>query len=336
MVPVLRRQLPPEFAQQLGRAIFNASKPSSIACPSCTRKMLEVCVRDDGELSEFEVCKTCSLVWFDPGELEDLPRRPAPPEEDDGLTPHQRQQFAILSVKERMDRMRREQQDARPQGLQWLPALLGMPVELESGKLRGLPWATWITAALVTLVSVLAFRDAELFAVLALVPEELAYEPFTLLSVFFVHADWLHLVGNLWFLVVFGDNLELHFGRLRWLILLVGATLLGSFLHAIAEPKSSVPCVGASGGISGLIVCYALTMPHARLGMLIMHPFAWLTTRVPWLTFSARAALVGWLLFQLFLAGQQLAGLGSISALAHLGGAIAGAVAWFAWREATP
>lgn len=152
-----------------------------------------------------------------------------------------------------------------------------------------------------------------------------------LLTVFFVHGSWWHLLGNLWFLVVFGDDVELRFGRARWLGTVAVATLGASLAQLLVDPSSKQPCVGASGGISGLIVCYALLLPDARLGLWVGRGLY-----LEWVTFSARTGLLLWFAMQGWLVVEQLAGTSNVAAVAHLGGALVGAGAWLAWRDRAP
>jgi membrane associated rhomboid family serine protease len=89
------------------------------------------------------------------------------------------------------------------------------------------------------------------------------------------------------------------------------------------DPRGEIPCIGASGGISGIITFYALQFPHARLGLFV---------RYHWVNFPAWAALVLWAALQAVGVAQQLAGFSNVSALAHMGGAALGLLAWAAWR----
>jgi membrane associated rhomboid family serine protease len=91
-----------------------------------------------------------------------------------------------------------------------------------------------------------------------------------------------------------------------------------------------MPCIGASGGISGLITFYALRYPGARLSIWIGY---WL--RSYWLQIPAWGAFALWALFQLFGAYQQISGFSTVSAVAHLGGAAAGFTLWLVWRKRT-
>ena len=102
-------------------------------------------------------------------------------------------------------------------------------------------------------------------------------------------------------------------------------------LHIVTDPQSEIPCVGASGGISGVIVYYALQFPKARLGLLIRYLFVF-----KWLYFPAYFGLIFWVALQGFGAYLQIQGLSNESALAHLGGAGVGVIAWFIWKGPRP
>jgi membrane associated rhomboid family serine protease len=99
-----------------------------------------------------------------------------------------------------------------------------------------------------------------------LVPAELWRDGgITLITSFFLHGDLFHLIGNAYFLLIFGDNVEDQLGRWRYALVVLLAALAGDLLHVAADPRDTVPCIGASGGISGVIVFYALKFPQARL-----------------------------------------------------------------------
>lgn len=84
----------------------------------------------------------------------------------------------------------------------------------------------------------------------------------TMLTCTFLHGSWLHLLGNLWILWIFGDNVEERFGRVRYLAFYLGCGVLASVTHYFSEPHSAVPTVGASGAIAGVMGAYLLLYPH--------------------------------------------------------------------------
>lgn len=213
---------------------------------------------------------------------------------------------------------------------QWLPGILRMPVEERQPTSGARPLATWGLAGLILIVSVLAFGDLEgAIGQFGLIPAEVGrMGGLTLLSSFFLHAGVLHLIGNLYFLLVFGDNVEHFLGPLKFLALIGAATIGGDLLHILVDPDSTVPCIGASGGISGIMAFYALRFPHSRLAVLI---FWWLPSS--WLRLSARWMFAIWVAQQCFVIWQQANGLGNVSGAAHLGGVFVGFVAWLVFRD---
>src|SRR5687768_13903612 len=85
----------------------------------------------------------------------------------------------------------------------------------------------------------------------------------------FLHGSWMHLIGNMWFLWIFGNNIEDSMGRLRFLVfyLLTGLAAAGS--HVIVDASSTLPMVGASGAISGIMGAYLVLYPHAKVLTLV-------------------------------------------------------------------
>lgn len=144
-----------------------------------------------------------------------------------------------------------------------------------------------------------------------LVPESLSVVTYA-----FVHADWMHLAGNMVFLWVFGDNIEDALGHLRFLVFYVLCAAAGGLAHAVMLPMADGPLVGASGAVAGIVAAYLILHPRTRLWILVL----W---RVP-LRLTARWPLGAWVLFQivsvLWFADDFVAW------WAHVGGLVAGAL----------
>ena len=132
-------------------------------------------------------------------------------------------------------------------------------------------------------------------------------------SIFF-HGGILHLVGNLWTLWIFGNNIEDEFGHVRYLIFFVLGGLLASFAHVLGGPTSTVPVVGASGAIAAVMGAYLILHPSARVTSIIP-PLFFFPFRVP-----AAIFLVIWLLGQFSLSRAD----SNIAWLAHVGGFVVG------------
>ena len=280
-----------------------------------------------------DVCTRCQFVWFDAREYEALPALPAVPGPDDDLPPAARQALALMELKVIRDRAERDNLGAQgpDEWWQWIPALLGMPVEADAPAVARLPWVTWGVALAVTLASAYAFVVNPEAAIDAwgLVPAAWWRDGgLTLVTSFFIHGGVLHLVGNMYFLLLFGDNVEEVLGRWRFALLLLAATLAGHAVHILGEPRSALPCVGASGGIAGVLAYYALRFPHARIGILWRFYFLFRWVRLP-----AYAMFLMWLALQFMGVWAQVRGFSHVSALAHLGGAAAGGLAWVLTRR---
>ncbi len=151
----------------------------------------------------------------------------------------------------------------------------------------------------------------------AALPEELLQAPpwLTLFSNVLLHASFAHLVGNMLFLWVFGDNVEDAMGHVRFLIFFFLCGLAGSLAHALVNPTSDQPLIGASGAISGVIASYLMLYPRVRIWGLA---FNWIPLRIP-----ALYAIGAWILFQVVQALLDPAG--HVGWWAHLGGLGAGA-----------
>lgn len=327
-IPQIRRVAGDRFAIKVLRQINANEHFGERSCPFCTRMM-----RQFESLEpplELDACKACGAVWFDPQEFEAVPEGFLESPEATRLRGIEAHATWRLEREKERDRGRSLTGDAPDDEWKAIPAFFGLPVESETSELSGRPWATWMTALLIAGASIAAFSNLRAAVdALGFIPAEAwRYGGLTFLTSFFLHGGLLHLAGNLYFFLIFGDNVEDYIGRWRYLLLLFGATLAGDVVHLLANPSSTVPCVGASGGISGVIVFYALQFPHARLGFMFRYWF-----RFQWVHMPAWFALILWLGLQSYTALMQWKGFSNVAATAHLGGAAAGFLFWLAWRK---
>jgi membrane associated rhomboid family serine protease len=152
----------------------------------------------------------------------------------------------------------------------------------------------------------------------------LTTEALTLITSQFLHGGWLHLLGNLLFLWIFGNNVEDRLGRLRFLLFyLVGGAIAGLTQVAI-DPESTIPTIGASGAIAATLGAYVVLFPRARITSLVFLGFFYQLIDVP-----AVVVLVFWFLLQLIdgiaSLGVTDAG-GGVAFFAHIGGFVFGAL----------
>ncbi len=146
--------------------------------------------------------------------------------------------------------------------------------------------------------------------------------PTSLISSMFMHGGWFHIIGNCWFLWVFGDNVEDVMGPVRFVIFYLLCGLAAAGAQIATDLSSTIPMVGASGAIGGVMGAYALLFPRARVNTLIFLGFFITTISVP-----AVFMLGYWFLLQL-LGGLPALGSskGGVAFWAHIGGFLAGLV----------
>jgi membrane associated rhomboid family serine protease len=277
---------------------------------------------------EVDVCDRCHFLWFDNAELTSLPKAPPKPPEKE-LPQAAREMIALAEVERiRRDSERSEMMSGDLPENPWHVFLgfLGMPVEQEAPELQRRPIVTWALCVAIVLFSVGVFvAGDEALLQFAFIPDQpWRMGGLTLLTSFFVHGSFSHLIGNVYFLLIFGDNVEDVIGRKQFIVVILLSALLGDVLHWIMEPRAAMPTVGASGGISGVIALYALAFPHAKIGKLFR-----LGYRFQWVQFSAAWGFALWLLLQVITAAMQVSGYSRVSGLAHLGGALVGVAYWF-------
>jgi len=141
----------------------------------------------------------------------------------------------------------------------------------------------------------------------------------TILTSMFMHGGWMHLIGNMWFLVVFGDNVEDAMGSFRFVIFYLLSGVAAVAAQAVSDPGSTIPMVGASGAIGGVMGGYFLLYPRAPVHMLV-----WLGFYVTRIVVPASFMLGYWFVLQL-IAGTFSGGPGGgVAFWAHVGGFVAG------------
>ncbi len=144
------------------------------------------------------------------------------------------------------------------------------------------------------------------------VPEQL-----TLVSYMFLHGGWMHLLGNMAFLWVFGDNVEDALGHMKFLFFYLACGIFAGLLHSWMNPASEMPLVGASGAVAGVIAAYLMLHPKVKVWVLIL-------MRIP-LRLSAMWVLGFWVIMQIF-SLLMAAPEDHVAWWAHIGGLGAGAV----------
>jgi len=126
----------------------------------------------------------------------------------------------------------------------------------------------------------------------------------------FLHGSYMHIIGNMWFLWLFGDNVEDALGRFRYLVFYFAAGTVAVLAQCFSMPASKVPMIGASGAIAGVLGGYVMLFPRARIVTLVFWTFA---------------DIPAWVYLGIWFLSQFLLGAGSgVAWMAHVGGFLAG------------
>jgi membrane associated rhomboid family serine protease len=153
----------------------------------------------------------------------------------------------------------------------------------------------------------------------------------TLLTHMFLHGGWMHLIGNMLFLWVFGDNIEAVMGKVMYLAFYIAGGLAAAALQILIDPASTIPSVGASGAIAAIMGAYVVMFPQSRVKLMVMSRAGMGMTRVTALVF-----LGIWFVTQLFngiaTLGVETAQTGGVAFWAHIGGFVFGLLFGFLFK----
>ena len=154
---------------------------------------------------------------------------------------------------------------------------------------------------------------------------------YTLLTSMFLHGGWAHLIGNMLFLFVFGDNIEDAMGHVSYLLFYLLCGIAAGLTQIVLSPTSTIPLIGASGAISGVMGAYIVLFPHGKVRALVF------------LGILARSVLVpAWVMIGLWFVLQLVSGImalgvaadiGGVAFWAHVGGFVAGAILVWLFRD---
>ena len=155
----------------------------------------------------------------------------------------------------------------------------------------------------------------------------------TLITSMFLHGSWMHVIGNMWYLWIFGDNVEDRLGHAWFIVFYLVCGIIAALGQIAVDPTSSLPTIGASGAIAGVMGAYFVLYPRSRVLTLVPLILWWEVFELP-----AIVLLGFWFLFQLFNAGEiaVTAGAhagGGVAFMAHVAGFVFGGVVVLALRQ---
>jgi membrane associated rhomboid family serine protease len=173
------------------------------------------------------------------------------------------------------------------------------------------------------LVPAVLFGERELAPEIAAIPAELS-----ILTSMFLHGGWMHLIGNMLYLWIFGNNIEDAMGHVRFVVFYLLCGLAAALAQAVQDPASTVPMIGASGAIGGVLGGYLMLFPRAHVLVLIPLGFFLTTVRVP-----ALVVLGLWFVLQFVQSALSAGQPGGVAYWAHIGGFVAGVVLIVPFRD---
>ena len=154
--------------------------------------------------------------------------------------------------------------------------------------------------------------------------------PIVILTSMFIHGGWMHLLGNMLYLYVFGDNVEDDLGKIKYLIFYLLCGVAAMVAQVLVNPSSDIPSLGASGAIAGVLAAYIILFPRNKIRVLIFFPFTW--------RMSAWFVLGLWIITQLSagytdIFSHQGNQTGGVAYMAHIGGFFTGVILTFVFRS---
>jgi membrane associated rhomboid family serine protease len=210
------------------------------------------------------------------------------------------------------------------------------PIGDDDSQRRSFPVVSYALIALNVLVFLVELSGGDQFIdKWAFIPSRFSADPFgqaaTIFTAMFMHGSWLHLFGNMLFLWIFGDNVEDRFGHFQFLLFYLLVGIAATLAQYAMAPHSSVPNLGASGAIAGVLGAYILMFPQSRVNVMLG----------PQLVAMPALIVIGlWIALQLFSEVGAIANTnetsegGGVAYMAHIGGFLAGFLLTFLFRGA--
>lgn len=208
-----------------------------------------------------------------------------------------------------------------------------IPIGDDNSQRRLVPVVTWILVILNVAVFLLELMGGDVFIMMwSFIParfmQDSAGNMITIFTSMFMHAGWFHLIGNMLYLIIFGDNVEDRFGHVKFLLFYVLCGFIAMLAQLIAAPYVTIPNLGASVAIAGVLGAYLVLFPRRRVRVLL----GWWIVHLP-----ALIVIGGWILIQVLSSLGSLAGsasaAGGVAYMAHIGGFLSGLVLSFFFRN---
>ena len=291
-------------------------------CRMCGRKLRQIKVQpDNAEKFEIDICRHCQVFWFDEGELEKLPLcnetanvpKFTPDKSIDMSKP--------MDLPDDMPPVRGDDESFS----EFLLAAMGMPIAKEHGVLTRIPW---VTTGIILLCTAMLIMEgccgfSSFISEWGFIPDE----PFrrnglTILASAFMHASFYHFMSNIYFLWLSGKILEQELSWKKLILLFFLSLFCSKTFYLFTAAHMNIPCVGASGFISGFMGCCAVMFPSYRLSFLCRN-LHWKSEPV-WFELPFWFIFAVWFILQIVMVFFQA--FHNVAFTSHIGGGIAGMV----------
>ncbi|MEQ1724244.1 MAG: rhomboid family intramembrane serine protease [Pseudobdellovibrio sp.] len=259
----IKKSMSVDARKKFNAEVLNSSQ-SKISCTYCNEKLKLI------QLPNIEVqidyCTHCSTAWFDKSELPTAEQTHSPVSKtSDSKSRWYLYGKALIEIKYQTPQYEVNYAQFSENKFKYVIAALGFPTELEKDDFLLLPLFTWSLMIAIFIISAIGFKNINWFV------DNLSFSTeatgisylYRMISSFFVHANYIHLLGNLYFLWVFGDDIEDYLGEHKYILLLLSSAILGCLVFNLFHNQGP-PLIGASGGISGLIGFYIMKFPKKR------------------------------------------------------------------------
>lgn len=328
-LPVLKKFIDEKYINEIWQKKQIQNLADALFCPSCNENMHCNIINEDENQTVIDICSKCLLIWFDKDELRVLPKKKEEVAKNEQISEKAQKALNSFIIEKELNIVRQKRKINESFGRVPPSSIFHYLLPLKEynyHKLVNFPIITYLLSAL--LLFIYFVNQNELNEVIAefgfISNDAFKNGGITILSSFFLHANFSHLLGNLYFLLVFGDNVEDIMSKLRYSIIIITSSISGILLHLFINFDASRPVVGASAGISGIICYYALRFPNVKIGD------GFFFVKLYWFRLPAIVYVGFWFAFQLFgLIMSKIGLISNISFSGHIGGALCGILFWY-------
>ena len=316
-----------EFTKLLWQGAKYGDYPNGIKCPECGQFTKQVTFEINNQDVDIDICTSCQFVWFDHQELNYVNTKT----DEDELP----QKFKEIVARRKVEMEENKSENTFYVADEkyfsfsdYLLSLLNLPIEENQSILKTKPIITWFLCALITIIFFLSLIDKnQIVNTFGFIPNQaFRFYGITIITSALLHSNIFHLLGNLYFLFIFGDNVEDFLGKKKYILLIILSEIGSTILHCLLEPKNNIPLIGSSGFISGILAAYTILFPKVKLAFRLFYNnmYTLFTTRHLWISLPVWLVFSFWIITQIIL--SIYSSKSHVAYFAHLGGILVGSI----------